>query len=130
MKAILPRGVVRQKERELLAPMRWGNRRPRTCDPAPLPTPRFFLTDTPCIRVHSRATRGKPLTLAPGIPFRRMKLVVLPAPSRNCLPVDDDDGTRSPLLFGTLPRAGLLFLRLLAPAAAIRRTIIRHLVLL
>jgi hypothetical protein len=55
-------------------------------------TPIFFIDCTPCVRVYSKATPGKPLMLAPGIPFRRTKLVVSPVPSQNCLLVDDDAG--------------------------------------
>ena|ERR1700761_4981768 len=55
-------------------------------------TPIFLIDCTPCVRVYSKATPGKPLIPALGTQFRRMKLVVSQAPSQNCLLVDDDAG--------------------------------------
>ena len=84
---------------------------------------------------------GKPRILALGTQSKKTRLGASPAPSRNFLRADADGGTQ--LLFSLLhgvytrpPPADadvcpfIRFLRLLAPAAAIRRSIIRHLVLL
>ena len=82
---------------------------------------------------------GRLRILAPGTQCRKTRLGASPVPSRNCSRADGDGGARLPLLpcththilantFAFIGRT--LFSRLLAPAAAIRRSIIRHLVLL